>query len=191
MTRTFTGLFLPEPIRKHVAAFVDTLRRDGAAVKWVDAAQLHFTVRFFGDLDDGALARVQDVTREIVSTFPPLRLRLSGTGTFPPRGRPRVYWIGVRDGADALGELATTLDQGYRYAGLGVADRPLSPHLTVGRMKDGRHLPPLGPKVWDYGRLTFETPVFIVSRVCVVASVLAPQGPTYTPLAEFPLAGDR
>jgi 2'-5' RNA ligase len=192
MTRTFSAAFLPDPIRRQVSSFVETLRPDGPAIKWVSEPQLHFTLRFFGELGEDQVSQVKDVTREIVSTFPPLRIRIAGTGTFPARGRPRVYWLGLREGAPALGELAATLDQGYRYAGLGRADRPFSPHLTIGRAKEGRvRTGPPGRRVWEFGRLTFETPLFIVSRVCVVASVLAPQGPTYTPLAEFPLAGDR
>jgi len=188
--RTFSGILLPPDVRREVGRFVTPLRPEGPHVKWVDEDLFHLTLRFFGDLDEARVERACQATRELAATFAPIRARLGGTGTFPPRGRPRVYWIGMRQGAEELRQLGEALDRGYKAAGLGAADRPVSPHLTVGRAKPPRGRPPrIGKRVWDFGGLTFESPGFIIDRVCVVRSDLAPHGPTYTPIGDFPLSG--
>ncbi len=190
MTRAFTAIFPPAPVREKLARFVASLEREGGDVKWVRPENLHLTLRFFGDLEDDALERAQQVTREIVSSFAPFRVRLAGTGTFPARGRPRVYWVGIDRGVDDLDLLAGALDRGYRSAGLGKADKAFAPHLTVGRARPPRgRRQPVPQKLWTFGRLTFESLEFTVPSVCVVASELSPRGPTYEPLAEFPMSG--
>jgi 2'-5' RNA ligase len=194
MIRTFTALFLPDDIRDQVGELVESLRRDGGEVKWVSPELLHLTVRFFGDLDEDAVERVEVVTGQVAEMVAPIRTRIVGAGTFPPRGRPRVYWLGLQRGRESLVQLGETLNRAYRGAGLGEADRPLSPHLTIGRARPprrGRRQPPSPPppRLRDFGRLTFQTPEFIFQTVSVVRSELSPHGPTYTPLAEYLLTG--
>jgi 2'-5' RNA ligase len=191
MIRTFTAVFLPEDARRQVAGLIERLQAPGDAVKWVEPGLLHFTLRFFGDLDEEAVARVNEITGRVATTLGPIRARLEGTGTFPPGGPPRVYWIGMGLGQDAMVRLARALELAYRDARLGRADKPFAPHLTIGRARTGRgphRSPSAGPR--DFGRLTFSGLEFIVQRVSVVRSDLSPHGPTYTPLAEHPLSGE-
>lgn len=191
MIRTFTAVFLPEEARSQVAGLIERIRAPGDAVKWVEPALLHFTLRFFGDLDEEAVARVNEITGGVAATVGPIRARLEGTGTFPPAGPPRVYWIGVGLGRDPLVRLARALELAYRDARLGRGDKPFAPHLTIGRARTERgprRSPPAGPR--DFGRLTFSGLEFIVQRVSVVRSDLSPHGPAYTPLAEHLLSGE-
>ena len=192
MIRTFSALFLPDDIRQEVAELVESFRREGGEVKWVAPELLHLTVRFFGDLDEEAMERVQVVTGQVAEMVAPIRTRIAGAGTFPPRGRPRVYWLGLERGQEALVQLGETLNRAYQGAGLGEADRPLAPHLTIGRARPprrGRRPSPAPARLRAFARLTFATPEFIFQTVSVVRSDLAPHGPTYTPLAEYLLTG--
>ena len=190
MTRTFVAVFPPEEVRREVARRLAPHARD-TSVKWVPHDLMHFTLRFFGDLDEDRLERVTELTGQVALLASPFVARLSGAGTFPPKGRPRVFWVGLGAGAPALRELAEMLDRAFAGAGLGASDRPMSPHLTVGRAKQmrgrkGAH----AEKRPDFRRLTFDTLEFKVRSVSVVASQLSPRGPAYTPLAEFLLSGE-
>jgi 2'-5' RNA ligase len=190
VTRTFVAVFPPEAIRLEIARRLAPLAGD-SAVKWVAPELMHFTLRFFGDLDEGRIERVKELTEQVASLERPFGLRLGGAGTFPPKGRPRVYWVGVEAGARELVDLAEMLDRAYAGAQLGASDRPMTPHLTVGRARQMRGKRPREERnLPDFRRLTFDTPDFIVRSVCVVASRLSPRGPAYTPLAEFLLSGE-
>lgn len=190
MTRCFVAVFPPEAVRAAIARRLAPMTRD-PQVKWVAPELMHFTLRFFGDLDEDRVERAKELTGQVAGLVEPFTARLGGAGTFPPKGRPRVYWVGLEAGAEALVALAATLDRGYEAAGLGASDRPMAPHLTLGRARPlrGRRGAPPGARP-DFRRLTFEIPDFIVRSVCVVASELSPRGPAYTPLAEYLLSGE-
>ena len=190
--RTFTALFLPDEPRRLVASFIHNIRSDGDGVKWVAPELLHFTLRFFGDLEEESVERAKEVTTRVAAEFAPIPVRIEGAGTFPPGGKPHVYWLGLTEGGDRIVRLSRALERGYRDARLGHADKPFRPHLTIGRAgrRRGPSIPPSG-RLNDYRGLTFVTPEFILDCACVVRSDLSPHGPTYTPLAEALLSGDE
>src|SRR4029079_15280518 len=56
-----------------------------------------------------------------------------GAGAFPAVGRPRVLWLDVTNGRDALTAAAAALDDELAIADLERSDRPYRAHLTVAR----------------------------------------------------------
>lgn len=127
-----------------------------------------------------------------VAERPPVRLRLAGAGTFPPRGAPRVLWVGVASGSgtEAAAELSTldrtarAVARAARSAGLEVERRPFRPHLTVGRW---RPADPADRGVVD--ALTgYRGPPFRVAEVALVRSHPGP-APRHEPVAAWPLLG--
>jgi 2'-5' RNA ligase len=68
-----------------------------------------------------------------------------------------------------------------RPAGFAPERRPFTPHLTLGRLR-------VPVDVGAACRRQFIGSPFIVDRVALLRSVLHPEGPEYTILAEFPLA---
>ncbi len=74
--------------------------------------------------------------REAFAPHPPLALRLSGGGTFPPKRPARVAWIGV------LGDRHRRISPRCRPTAVGAAveavgfepeERPFRPHVTLAR----------------------------------------------------------
>jgi 2'-5' RNA ligase len=153
-------------------------------VSWVLAENLHFTLRFFGDLKDREVETAIAATVEGVRALAPFDVALGGLGAFPNPRHPSVWWVGVREGAEALEGLAGSLDRAYRIHGLGRADKPFRPHLTLGRV---RRLPPGGGRPPE---LTFPPLAFRVLTVEVIASLLSPRGARYTSLHAARLEGD-
>src|SRR5258705_10519495 len=70
------------------------------------AEQLHYTLKFLGEVDEGGQARCCDVGVRIASAQAPFALRLAGVGAFPKAAHPRVVWVGARDGGALLTALA-------------------------------------------------------------------------------------
>src|SRR5439155_10547 len=69
--------------------------------RWVDPANMHLTVRFIGHVPDDRASLLIEALRSPVSAAP-FEVRLAGGGAFPPRGAPRVFWIGVPRGLEFL-----------------------------------------------------------------------------------------
>jgi 2'-5' RNA ligase len=188
--RLFLAVFPPPAVRETAHAAGEALRRAapaGASVSWVKAENLHYTMRFLGEVGEDGARRVAEAARVAAAAVPAFDAQLGGLGAFPNPERARVLWIGLSTGAEPLTALAHGLDHALKPRGFGAPDHRFSPHLTLGRVREagagwgealGRTPGPDGP----HAR-------FHVDRLCVVESQLSPKGSIYTVRAEAPLSG--
>lgn len=128
MPRLFVALDLPA----HVKQSLEPMTRGLGDVRWLTPEQQHLTLRFIGELDNG---QVNDVA-EALALVPgvPFELQLKGLGHFPPRGEPRVLWVGV-DKSRELGRLKRRIDRALGQAGLPPEGRKFAPHVTLARIR--------------------------------------------------------
>ena len=92
--RCFVAVNLPRPLREEIGAFFAGLRGKVRGVRWVPSANLHLTVKFLGDVEEGQVSRVANAVAEGLKGRSPVEVVLSGAGLFPPRGRPRAKTLG-------------------------------------------------------------------------------------------------
>jgi 2'-5' RNA ligase len=184
LMRIFLAVFPPAEVRRAVHAAAETLKRPGDGVSWVKRENLHYTLRFMGDLGASGLRRVSEAADEAAKTGAAFEAALGALGAFPNARRARVLWAGMTDGAERLTALARALEAALARKGFEAADRPFSAHLTIGRVREPRA---------DWTERLAAARVepatrFTVDRLCVVESRLSPGGSTYTVLHEAPLA---
>jgi RNA 2',3'-cyclic 3'-phosphodiesterase len=167
----------PPEVRLAVAAQLD--RRILPGVR-VPAENLHFTLRFIGDLDAVGFDRLLAGLDE--TTMPdPFRVALGGLGAFPQPRQAAVLWIGVTAGVEALEDLHLAVENACEVAGLGREDRPFRPHVTVSRMR-----PPEDVR----GVIASTPPLDMrssIDEIVVLRSHLGGGSPRYEPLERFPL----
>src|SRR5207249_7492444 len=111
----------------------------------------------------------------------PLALEVKGVGGFPNGRRPRVLWAGVAGEVEPLAALVAEL--GRRLAPLGYPPeaRPFSPHLTLGRSREGRGAPGLGGALASLAEA--EGVPWRAEALVLVRSHLSPSGAHYEALA--------
>lgn len=136
--RLFVAVPLPPDASDEVAQVVERVRARGLPtgahdVRWVRLDGLHLTLRFLGPTPDERILPTEAAVRRAAASIDPIDAALAGAGTFPPGGRPRALWIGIDDGADALGVLAASVSRELAAAGWPVDDRPFRAHLTLAR----------------------------------------------------------
>ncbi len=131
--RLFVAVPLAEPARQAVASLMEELATAPPRLRWVRPESLHLTIRFLGPTLDDALPGVRDAVTDAATRIPPFDVRLGGTGAFPPRGRPRVLWVGVVEGEPQLAALAAALEDALADRGWLRDDRPFRAHLTLAR----------------------------------------------------------
>lgn len=176
--RLFLAVFPPPAVREAAHAAAAPLRAAGPAVSWVKAENLHYTMRFLGEVGEDGARRAGEAALEAAAGHPAFEAALGGLGAFPGVRRARVLWVGMSAGAEPLTALARSLDRALGARGFGAPDRPFSPHLTLGRVRDPRTdwTDPLG----RIPALAGDQARFTVDRLCVVESRLSPKGSTYT-----------
>jgi 2'-5' RNA ligase len=180
--RLFLAVFPPRAVQDAAAGVIDGLRKDRDGVSWVRRENLHYTLRFLGELGEDGARRAGAAAREAASAHAAFEASLDGPGAFPSAAKARVLWLGMREGADLLVALARTLEQALRTRGFDRAERPFAPHLTIGRPRT----------VADWAQRLESAPAldarFRVSELLLIESTLSPGGSRYDVRERAPLA---
>jgi 2'-5' RNA ligase len=179
--RLFVAVDVDRGTREAARALRDGVRRDRPAVdpvlRWVDPGNLHLTLQFLGEQED-AVAIAEHLSS--LSEVPSFDLGWGTPAWLPPRGRPRVFYVSLSQGAADLSRLAEAASRHLSALGLRPEDRPFTPHLTLARVRDGadpgvvRHLGTLVEPVPFAPGLRVR-----VDAVVLYESRLSPSGPAY------------
>ncbi|KPK27399.1 MAG: 2'-5' RNA ligase [Desulfobacterales bacterium SG8_35_2] len=128
MPRLFIAVDLPDKIKENLKSMAFGI----PGAKWVSPEQLHLTVRFIGEVDGALFSDIKNILDEVNSAA--FSLQLKGVGYFPPRGAPRVLWIGLEK-SEPLQLLKKKIDTKLLRVGVEPEGRKFSPHITLARLK--------------------------------------------------------
>lgn len=183
---------MPPPVKEHAAEVIGRLRASGADVKWVAPANLHLTLKFLGEVDPQRLPQLIAALEAACAGRSVLGLEVAGCGAFPQPSAPRVVWLGLAGGVEALAGLAGAVEQAFGALGFEADKRRFQPHLTLGRLRRrgrGQKGPPTAPLTRVLAGLAGQRgPVFTADRVVLMKSTLTPRGAVYDPLHVITLA---
>jgi len=73
--RSFLAIELPPAITKGLERVQNDLKQSHADVKWVEPSRIHLTLKFFGNIDEGACDEIMDAVGKAASEV----LEKSGT----------------------------------------------------------------------------------------------------------------
>ncbi|MCA9188849.1 MAG: RNA 2',3'-cyclic phosphodiesterase [Pirellulaceae bacterium] len=170
---------------KQVIAQLSDGTRD---VKWVDPTSLHLTFKFFGETDPRDIYRISKTVQTVIASFDPFMINVQGVGAFPDLRRPRTIWAGIATGADELVQLQSALDKALLAEGFPCERRRFHPHVTLGRLRDGRGAGQLVDGLNAVRESVFGA--MQLHELVLFSSELQRSGPIYTPLATIPLGRD-
>ena len=184
--RIFCAVELPTEVRARAAAHAARLRERFKEVRasWPRAESLHLTLKFLGEIDEARVAALSEAAARAAEQSQTFELVIEGAGAFPPRGAPRVLWLGVQDSSGGLAQLHSRLEDESAAAGFGREERPFHPHLTLARLRAPQGARSLAQFHQEAG---FESAAFRVVELAVMLSELGPGGSRYTPLSRHAL----
>lgn len=180
--RIFIAVELDPALRQRIVDLEDGIKQAGARLRWIAAENLHFTVRFLGEITPAALAQVKLATREVATATRSFPLAFQGVGAFPSLQRPQVIWVGVREGSEELAALSARLDDALARHRFPREDRPYVAHLTLTRVRDRRVWGDLVRALSGFREVAVGTQQ--VDTLTVMESHLNPRGARYTRLEE-------
>jgi RNA 2',3'-cyclic 3'-phosphodiesterase len=181
--RSFIAIPLPPALRKRLGSLQQELQQRIPEMRPTALENLHLTLLFLGDQPPETLEAIGCLLLATGRSCPTFSLRLHRLGRFPPRGRPRVIWLGVQT-PSPLTALHATLREDLLRFGLHLDTQSFRPHLTLGRLGTHPMEPPLQEPLGerDYGYLRVESLVLFSSR-------LTKNGAVHQPLLKVPLGG--
>lgn len=187
--RAFIALDLPprfqESIEQQTAHFRQVL--GGDFVRWVPVCNMHLTLKFLGNIPASHLDFLKQMLFQTAAAHSRFDLQIGGVGSFPNSKRPRVLWLGIH-ASSALTALCREVVSGAARLGYEADERPFSPHLTLGRVRQG-----LDSKQLQQisGALASANPGRIgaaeINSIHLYQSELRPEGSRYTRLFSAPL----
>ena len=183
--RVFIAVPLDPELRDAAAGLRWHLNSAADVLRWVPPGNLHFTLKFLGEIAEERLVKVANAVREAAQRTRPFTITLTGAGAFPSIRRPQVVWVGVGEGSETLVALARDLDAALHQVKFPRERRPFRPHLTVARARQGRPLPDLSGALGNLQGLVVGSQA--VDELVVMESQLHPSGATYRPIEEVGL----
>lgn len=182
--RAFVALEVPSRILDAVAELQGELVKTGADIKLVERGNLHFTVKFLGEIGDQEAADAGSRLARLPLAGPTVDIR--GVGAFPASQNARVVWVGAPGpGGAAVEQIASAVAGALE--GIGERDaKPFRAHLTVARVRSGRNARLLaefidGNSDWSFGTASLK-------ELKLKSSRLTPRGPVYADVGAYPLS---
>jgi 2'-5' RNA ligase len=156
-----------------------------APVPWPRNPERHLTLRFLGEIPPESAGAIAAAVEDAVREVEPFGVVYRSGGMFPDATRPRVAWIGLGEGAEALKQLAGRIDRALVPLGFPPEARPFTPHVTVLRIRgpaDAQRARELVGALGDapLGRDRVE-------EVVLFESLLSPGGVAHIPRARLRL----
>lgn len=168
--RLFFALWPDEPLRARMAPLAERVATHSG--KPVPAANLHLTLAFLGQVDEGRMGCALRVGEGVAA--PPFEMVLDCLGHFR---QPQVAWLGPTNPPGALLALAARLAAGLTAAcGFDAESRPFHPHVTLARKV--RH---------GFRRRAMEPLSWRVNEFVLVESKPSTESSRYEVLGRWPL----
>jgi 2'-5' RNA ligase len=169
--RLFVAIDLPESTRRILIDLDPKIR----GVRWTEAAQMHLTLGFFGDVNED----VDVALREKLSAieFGGFFLPITGIGTFRSKGPLKIVWIGVGKAHPHLFQVHKRVQEAALAVGIDLELRPWHPHITIARC---RNVAPQSIRKFLQSNADLDAGMFRVEAFHLYSSKLTPAGPIHT-----------
>ena len=161
-------------IQKIQKNLITHLNLDNRSLKLVGPENFHFTLVFFGEVDDSILEKIVTKISEI--EFQSFEISYGMVGAFPNNNRAKVVWIGVDEKTkEAFNQLYHLIISKLTDLDLKVEkdiEKEIIPHMTLFRTKVTLRLKFQG--IESYSSISDK-----MDTVSVKKSITTPQGPIY------------
>jgi RNA 2',3'-cyclic 3'-phosphodiesterase len=181
--RAFLAFETGADVVERLVAMEEELRETRADLKLVERENLHFSVKFLGEIPDELVAEVD--RRVGALRIPKMEVWVRGLGAFPDLRRPRVVWAGVSP-QDRQRVIVGATAVIKALEGVGESDdRPYHPHITLGRVRSPRNQEALVSVIRENSDRDFGRSHVVSLKL--KSSTLTPNGPIYRDVREYPL----
>lgn len=189
--RLFAAVLPPEDVVQELAAEVARLRRLPGAdgMRWTGragwpgggAADWHFTLAFYGEVDDELVPGLTARLGRAAARTDPFRLALAGGGQF---GHGRVLWAGAEGDLRTMRLLAERAEAAARKAGVAMDEhRRYKAHLTVARSRDAVDVRPYVAALHAFHSRTWTVDELVLVRSNLPTSGVPGEQPRYEAVA--------
>lgn len=182
MKRLFVAIPVSDEIRQAIGPVAESIVNTGVALRLVSLENLHFTLKFLGDVDESRIPEIEDKLQDIAGNTKRFMIKVKNVGVFPSLEKINVVWLGVED--DSLVSLMKKINQELNYIKPQDHKEEVA-HLTIARIKTGKNKGNLleflkSIKDKEFGEMEAD-------RMILYESELLPEGQVHKVVKEFQL----
>ncbi|MDI6861407.1 MAG: RNA 2',3'-cyclic phosphodiesterase [Caldisericia bacterium] len=179
--RTFLALPIEKETKKEVFSYIEKFKKEiKGKVKWVEEENLHFTIFFFGEIDNDKVKMVIDVIEKNRNRFKKFMVEFKKISFFPNERNPRVIFLDISQGEKEMKEIYDTLYPDLNKI-LKLKKEEFVPHLTIGRVKDTLFEEDIKKLINE----KVEIKPFYLNKITFFESILRSEGPIYKSIKDF------
>ncbi|MDD5571062.1 MAG: RNA 2',3'-cyclic phosphodiesterase [Bacteroidales bacterium] len=185
MKRLFVAIKIE--LSKELLDFISNLKNKSsefAIVKWVETNNIHITLKFLGNTDEGKIPEIENAFKSISLNHKSFYLEIEKFGAFRSFSKPEILWLGIKNNLQ-ITLLAEEIDNSLNALGFDKENRKFKAHITIGRVKkiNDRNL---------FCALLLEQEQNLLQKIKInefhlFESILKPDGPVYNVLRSFEL----
>ncbi|MFD6528855.1 RNA 2',3'-cyclic phosphodiesterase [Streptomyces sp. NPDC060184] len=184
--RLFAAVLPPAPAVEELRTAVAPLHAlpGAGSLRWSGTAGWHFTLAFFGEVDEALLPELYARLERAAHRSEPFPLRVHGGGRFDGR----VLWTGAAGGLDALRLLAERAHAAARRAGVPMEEHHrYTPHLTLARSRTDVDLRPFTGALEGFEGVAWEADTLSLVRSHLPVAGVPGEQPRYETVRAWPL----
>ena len=132
----FVAVPVSEEVRERIKPVLSELSETGADPKVVSIFNLHFTLKFLGDIYEKQIPEIEERLAGIAEKMKGFEISLKGVGVFPSMERISVLWIGT-EGSELV-SLMKAVGKELDFVRKNEYEEEVA-HLTIARVKSGRN----------------------------------------------------
>jgi len=199
--RCFLAINIEPHLLEKIGNIQEEFKKTNNNVKYVKKENLHFTLKFFGNINNKKINEIIEVTKKVLSRIDSetidnneiidnsigntdtdkTSLAIEGIGTFPNENYMKVLWIGTEDNS-FLANLQKELDSEFKKLGFKL-DKNFKTHLTIGRIRNLKNKKEFKEKINELKDIKIGK--MDINEVSLKMSELTPKGPIYSDIETF------
>ncbi len=180
--RCFVAIEIPESIQDKLVEIQNQIRSNMGRVSWTKRGNFHLTLKFLGEVDNRRIDEISTALQYVTKEIKPFSLEIGGVGAFPNLVRPRVLWVGLRQGVKPTISLTNAINRELIQIGF-PEDTRFHPHITLARMKRQINLNSFTDLFKKFE--TVKGTLITVKEFTLVRSDLHPKGAVYSPINKY------
>ena len=177
--RCFLGIEITDEIRKGAAEIQEKIKSSEADIKFVELENLHFTVKFLGDVEK--IEIVKAVAEDVAKKYEPFEIEVGGIVAQPSINYIRNFGLGVCKGEKKFVELLREINK--KLDMIRKEGREPKPHLTLGRVRSAKNKERLKRILAELKGVKIGK--MEINEIVLYRSELKQTGPVYSILDRF------
>ncbi len=179
--RLFIAIDLPQDIKESI--YERCLIIKDTNLRLISKDNIHITLRFIGDVDDGQIIIVKEALRQTVKKMVSFHFRISNNlSCFPKIEKAKVLFIGIEKREESFLGLSQILEEELCRASFKKETRQYIPHITLARTKNPCNIIDIVKEI----RFDLNEEIFC-NKVTLFESILRRNGPQYNIIGEYDL----